>query len=321
MDFKDPLLPLWAMELMANVFLWVWLFCIGATVGSFLNVVAYRLPRGLNLSLPGSFCPHCSHPIRLYDNIPILSWLALRGRCRDCAGRISPRYFVVELITASAFLLVLLTDLYLPPGSLGFATRRLLSPRDGIPFWVMYATHVVLLSTLIAAVLMRADRSPVPARLFWPALALALAVPLIWPQVRSVPAFAYHSQRDWQIGLIDGLLGLAMGLAVGALASLPAQRQSWQPRTVIALAACIGAVLGWQRAAIWFLVILPLCDVVAQAMRWFSQAETDPKPRRAPPDSGGRVAVYSSDPSDIAATEMPPQELATSPPPHSEETP
>ena len=66
MDLKDALLPLWAMELTVNVFLWLWLFCMGATVGSFLNVVAYRLPRGLNLSLPGSFCPQCSHPIRWY---------------------------------------------------------------------------------------------------------------------------------------------------------------------------------------------------------------------------------------------------------------
>jgi len=307
MDLKDPLLPLWAMELMVNVFLWVWLFWIGATVGSFLNVVAYRLPRGLNLSLPGSFCPRCSHPIRLYDNIPIVSWLALRGRCRDCGGSISPRYFVVELITASAFLLVLLSDLYLPSGSLGFATRRLLTPRDGIPFWAMYATHVVLLSTLIAAVLMRADRSPVPARLFWPALALALIAPLIWPQIRSVAALADHGESGWKTGLIDGLLGVAMGLAVGGLASLPAQRKAWQPRAVVALAACLGAVLGWQRAAIWFLVVLPLCDVAAQLMRLFTQRE--------------KVEEELVPPPDISETEMPSQELATSPPPHSEETP
>ncbi len=62
-EFRDPLLPLWAMELLANVFLWVWLFCMGATVGSFLNVVVYRLPRGLNIVYPGSFCPHCGHAI------------------------------------------------------------------------------------------------------------------------------------------------------------------------------------------------------------------------------------------------------------------
>ncbi len=310
MDLRDPLLPLWAMELMANVFLWVWLFWMGATVGSFLNVVAYRLPLGLNLSLPGSFCPRCSHPIRLYDNIPIVSWLALRGRCRDCGGRISPRYFVVELVTASAFLLVLTSELFLPPGSLGFATRRALTPFDGVPFWAMYATHVVVVCTLIAAVLMRADSSFIPARLFWPALALALIVPLIWPQVRSVPGFAYEGASDWMIGLIDGLLGLAMGLAVGSLASVPAQRKAWQPRAVIALAACLGAVLGWQRAAIWFLVVLLCCDVAARIMKSFS-ATNDAENEASPPSTV----------TDASETEMPPQELAATPPPHSEETP
>jgi leader peptidase (prepilin peptidase)/N-methyltransferase len=321
MDFKDPLLPLWAMELTANAFLWLWLFWMGATVGSFLNVVAYRLPRRINLSLPGSFCPHCGHPIRLYDNIPILSWLALRGKCRDCGGTISPRYFVVEILTASAFLLVLTSELFLPAGAMGFATRRLLTPRDGIPFWTMYATHVVLVSTLIAAVLMRADRSIVPVRLFWPALALALIAPLIWPEVRSVPGLAYHGQSNWQIGLIDGLLGLAMGLAVGGLASLPARRKGWQPATVIALAACLGAVLGWQRAAIWFLVVLPCCDLAAHVMRLFTHADdaTQPKPRRASPDSGGRVAVHSPESPDISESEMLRQEVATAPPPINEE--
>jgi leader peptidase (prepilin peptidase) / N-methyltransferase len=303
MDFKDPLLPLWAMELSVSIFLWLWLFCIGATVGSFLNVVAYRLPRGLNLSLPGSFCPRCNHPIRLYDNIPILSWLALRGKCRDCAGKISPRYFVVELVTASAFLLVLMSELFLPAGSLGSATRRLLTPRDGIPFWTMYATHAVLLSTLIAAVLMRADRSPVPARLFWPALVLAFIAPLMWPEVRSVPALTYHGQSNWQIGLIDGLLGVAMGLAVGSLASLPALRKGWQPRAVVALAACLGAVLGWQRAAIWFLVVLPFCDLAAQAMRLFTRADDSRLSFR-------ESAFFRGAKDDIASA-----------PPHSEETP
>ena len=68
-------MPLWAMELAADIFLGAWLFFIGASVGSFLNVVVYRLPRGINLVHPGSRCPSCLHPIRLRDNVPVLSWL------------------------------------------------------------------------------------------------------------------------------------------------------------------------------------------------------------------------------------------------------
>src|SRR5204862_5171534 len=92
---RESLVPLWAMELVARVFLYGWLFCVGACVGSFLNVVVYRLPRGKNLAHPGSTCPQCGHAIRLYDNIPLLSWLLLGGHCRDCRSRISPRYFWV----------------------------------------------------------------------------------------------------------------------------------------------------------------------------------------------------------------------------------
>ena len=76
---------------------------IGAIVGSFLNVVVWRLPRGESLVKPRSRCPACDKPIAPYDNVPILSWLLLQGRCRNCGARISPRYPLVELITAAAF--------------------------------------------------------------------------------------------------------------------------------------------------------------------------------------------------------------------------
>jgi len=74
-------------------------FIGGAIIGSFLNVVAYRLPRGESLSRPGSRCPSCETPIRPYDNVPVLSWLVLRGRCRACGERISARYPIVEAVT------------------------------------------------------------------------------------------------------------------------------------------------------------------------------------------------------------------------------
>lgn len=69
---------------------------IGGCVGSFLNVVVWRLPNGLSLVKPGSFCPKCKHPIRFYDNIPVFGWLFLRGKCRDCHAPISTRYPLVE---------------------------------------------------------------------------------------------------------------------------------------------------------------------------------------------------------------------------------
>src|SRR4051794_26716557 len=76
---------------------------LGLAIGSFANVVAYRLPRGESLSHPPSHCPSCGHPIRPYDNIPVVSWLVLRRRCRDCRTPISPRYPLVEAATGVLF--------------------------------------------------------------------------------------------------------------------------------------------------------------------------------------------------------------------------
>ena len=81
----------------------IFMFMLGACIGSFLNVVIYRLPRDKSLVSPGSSCPSCSVAIPFYDNIPLLSWLLLRGKCRKCEAKISGRYFVVELLTAIVF--------------------------------------------------------------------------------------------------------------------------------------------------------------------------------------------------------------------------
>jgi leader peptidase (prepilin peptidase)/N-methyltransferase len=78
----------------------------GLLIGSFLNVVAWRLPRGESLVKPRSKCPGCSAQLKPYDNVPVLSWLLLRGRCRGCSERISARYPVVEAVTAALYVLV-----------------------------------------------------------------------------------------------------------------------------------------------------------------------------------------------------------------------
>ncbi len=80
----------------------------GLMIGSFLNVVAYRVPRGESIAFPGSRCPGCGQPIRAFDNVPVLSWLLLRGRCRGCSTRISARYPLVELLTGVVFTAVVL---------------------------------------------------------------------------------------------------------------------------------------------------------------------------------------------------------------------
>ena len=88
--------------------IWLTAAVLGALIGSFLNVVVWRVPRGESVVSPPSACPRCGHEIRARDNVPVMSWLLLRGRCRDCAAPISPRYPVVEAATAVLFALVAL---------------------------------------------------------------------------------------------------------------------------------------------------------------------------------------------------------------------
>ena len=82
---------------------------VGLMVGSFLNVVIYRLPRGMNLAKPSSHCPDCNHKLAWYDNVPLLSYIILGGKCRYCGKKITPRYFIVELLNAVLWVLLVLT--------------------------------------------------------------------------------------------------------------------------------------------------------------------------------------------------------------------
>src|SRR3954451_1463488 len=88
---------------MPHLFLIPFLFLLGACVGSFLNVVIWRLPRGESLVTPPSHCPKCNHKLAWYDNVPIFGWIFLRGKCRYCSERISARYPIVEFVTAALF--------------------------------------------------------------------------------------------------------------------------------------------------------------------------------------------------------------------------
>jgi leader peptidase (prepilin peptidase)/N-methyltransferase len=218
-EIREPWPPLWVMESAARVLLGGWLFALGASVGSFLNVVIYRLPRGMSLAHPGSHCPNCGHAIRGRDNIPLASWLLLGGKCRDCKTPISPRYYYVELIVGLTFLLVAVFEAFLPRQTwLGSdIIRRPLHWQETLPFWSAYATHVVLLTTLLGAALIDRDGWRPPWRMFVPAMLLALVSGALWPPVRPIAAFAGLAGPAWQVGLTDAVAGLAAGAACSVL--------------------------------------------------------------------------------------------------------
>ena len=128
----------------------------GLITGSFLNVVAYRLPRGESLVTPGSHCTKCGAPVKPYDNIPVLGWLLLRGHCRQCHDRISSRYPIVEAVTATLAVAVVLAR---------------------------HSTHDIVLGLLLVAVLVPValidfDHRVIPNKITLPAAIVALAAGL-----------------------------------------------------------------------------------------------------------------------------------------------
>jgi leader peptidase (prepilin peptidase) / N-methyltransferase len=179
----------------------------GLIVGSFLNVVAYRLPRGESLVKPRSRCPNCETPIRPYDNIPVLSWLLLRGRCRHCGHPISPQYPIVEAATAALFAAVV-------------AAR---DDAGGI------ALGLILITALVPIVLIDLERRLIPNLITGPAAAAALVAGLVL-DLDGVPeqliaggaaggffllaALAYPRGMGMGDVKLAGVLGLCLGKAV-----------------------------------------------------------------------------------------------------------
>ncbi|PYY34385.1 A24 family peptidase [Curtobacterium sp. MCBD17_030] len=175
---------------------------IGIVIGSFLNVVVYRVPAGRSVVAPASACPQCGHAIRRRDNVPVLSWLVLRGRCRDCGAPISARYPAVELGTGLLFALVAAVAspattatvrdttgaallfvglLFLMAVSVALALIDL--DTHTLPNAIVYPAAVVLVVVLLGASVAVSDLSPFLRGLFGAAvlggayLVLALAVP------------------------------------------------------------------------------------------------------------------------------------------------
>ena len=132
---------------------WIWyifVFAFGSCIGSFLNVVIYRLPRDKSIVSPPSACPGCDNHIAFYDNIPLLSWIVLGGRCRHCKMPISPRYFIVELITGLLFLAFFYLYFVMKIRNLEIDEAQGLTAfaRGG---WLMYTAHILLIASLLAA--------------------------------------------------------------------------------------------------------------------------------------------------------------------------
>jgi leader peptidase (prepilin peptidase)/N-methyltransferase len=209
------------------------IFGLGLCFGSFLNVCVYRLPRGKSVVTPRSACPHCGDWIPLYHNIPVLSWLVLRGKCRACKAPISPRYLLIEILTGLLFL--------------GCYTHF------GLTLGMLKCT--VLGYLLLGLIFTDAETKLLPDAMTLPGLALGVLFSLVVPvndlASRIMPGLVsptLRSQISWQWwSLADSLLGAAVGASFlyGAAAIyLRARGVEGMGFGDVKLMAMIGAFLG-----------------------------------------------------------------------------
>jgi leader peptidase (prepilin peptidase)/N-methyltransferase len=249
-----------------EILLVAWFFVVGAAVGSFLNVVVYRLPKAISLIAPPSHCPSCKHRIRWFDNIPIVSWLVLRGRCRDCRSAISARYPVVESITACMFALLAVAEftfngINLPVREIYKIGNTSIFSGNNLDLRAILLYHLLLLCTLLAAALIEIDHNHPPRRLFVPALVIGVIAPLIWPYLRPVPAWPGFA--DWISRVVDCTAGLAAGGLLGYIAWRIQGSKS--PGGMAWGLLCVGVFLGWQ-AVCGVAIVISLLALPAAAL-------------------------------------------------------
>ena len=197
---------------------------LGAVVGSFLNVVAYRLPKGISLVRPSSQCPSCGTAVKPYDNVPVFGWLALRGRCRSCRAPISARYPVVEAITAALAVAVVLVKHSTHDIVLGLALVAILVPVALIDFDHRIIPNKITLPAAVAALVLGAltDPAALPEQLIAGAAAggFLLVFVLAYPRgmgmgdVKLAGVLGLYLGRAVAVAL---LAGVAAGTVVGAL--------------------------------------------------------------------------------------------------------
>lgn len=228
------------------------LFLFGATIGSFLNVVILRLPEGISIVSPRSRCPICLNQIRWYDNIPIVSFLILRGRCRDCGAPISWRYPLVEALTGTMAVMVWL--------------------RFGLSLDL--AVNFVFVAALIVITFIDLDHRIIPNEISLPGIALGFAC-----------SFLFAGR--WIESLIGLLVGGGLLLAVSLLYSVVRGKEGLGMGDV-KLLAMLGAWLGWK--SLLFITLFASVQGIAIAIiLWLLGVEL--RPPATEEDEGTATAV------------------------------
>ena len=205
----------------------IFVFVIGAIIGSFLNVCIHRIPKGGSIVSPASHCPHCKKSIPWYDNIPVFSYLVLAGKCRHCKGKISFRYPLVELVTAGLILL-----LYI---SLGVSAK--------------FFIYSALTSALIAVTFIDLDVSEIPDGISVGGLAAGIVLAFMFPSLFGL-SLRWPSFLSSILGAFAGGLSI---YAMGLFGRLAFKKEAMGGGDV-KLMAMIGSVLGWKLVLLAFFI-------------------------------------------------------------------
>jgi len=209
----------------------VLIFVLGASVGSFLNVVIYRLPHGLSLVRPASHCPACEAPIRIWHNVPVLGWLVLRGRCADCDVPISARYPLIEVLVGVLFT-ALWHDLM---GGLT-TSEALASPDLLLGVVIPFGLYGVFVAGLVAIAFIDLDLFIIPDVLSLPAIPMGILV-----SYAAGHAIGVDVHDAWTGALAGAGVILAIILTYGALTGREGMGGGdWK------LLGAVGAWLGWK---------------------------------------------------------------------------
>ena len=200
---------------------------LGAVIGSFLNVVIHRLPRRESVVFPPSACPRCGARIRPLDNVPLLSFLLLKGRCRHCGAPIAPRYVLVEALSAACTLLLFVR----------------LGPT------VTLAVYLPFTWALIVLAFIDAEHQILPDRITLPGIVLSAAVPVLGRLQPWSEAVEPLGWRSWALGVALGagipyLVALAYRLS--QLRKPPSERVEGMGMGDVKMLAMVGGFLGWQ---------------------------------------------------------------------------
>lgn len=301
-----------------HCFVYLWITFLGSCFASFLNVVAWRVPRGRSI-LGSSHCPSCDTKLSLRDNVPFFGWLNNDGKCRSCAAPIAVRYLIVEMLLGAVFLLLFLVEFIWGGANLPLRPQW---QQAGIEFVLLkpngfliatFAYHATLMCGLFTVAMIASEFKRVPFLVNFFAAIFLVAIASTWPHVIQVPWTA--GIKEVQRWPLDGfsrtaLYTMAMGAGGGVVAGVVAwgisifgrslsSRRSFTSTeqsadftvkppvgsAIIGSMGLVGLALGWQ-SAVWVLLIWCLCKLIF--------ARFSPTRLLASVSNGSAVAMFAT---------------------------